>query len=323
MDGQSDGGDSRHAEPGWYPDPHEENRLRRWDGRRWTDSWMAAPGGTTTATVPNRRPTEEGWYADPRPGEGGPRERFWDGVAWTRRLRHGRTFPGRPPLAGWFTGVALTLRVALLLGAVGAAATLGMALWTLSLTDQALNGSGYGIGEANAFDTLDLVVSLVVAVVALLTIPLFLTWLSAAYRNDRVDPSRLTHSRGWAVGAWFVPFMNLVRPYRIVADLRQGIRSGLGDDRPDPYPRSVGWWWAAWLVMNVSSTVSQNVYLRMIRLDDDTEYLEMWRISGWAEIVASLATAVAAWLAYTLVTRITAGLRRPEFTDRSEDLPER
>jgi hypothetical protein len=334
VEGQNEDNERRPA-PGWYPDPYEANRLRKWDGVRWTDSWMAAPGGsvaartsgpgsaTATATAPlPRAATVAGWYADPRADDGVTRERYWDGESWTHRLRHGLTYPGRPPLPGWFGRVAWALRAALLLNGVGAAASLGMAIWTLSLSEQALDGAGYSLDEANVYDTLDLVVIVATSALYLLTIPLFLVWLGQAYRNDRVDPSRLTHSRGWAVGAWFAPFLNLVRPYRIVQDLRQGVRSGLGDDRPDPYPRSVGWWWAAWLVMNLAAIVSDNAYRSMERAEDDSAFLEAWRLTGWTEVVASLSLAVAAYLAYVLVTRITAGLRRPEFTDRSDVLPE-
>ncbi len=322
MEGQTGHHSDVRPAPGWYPDPRDENRLRRWDGERWTTSWMAAPGGVATSTAQPHRSSAAGWYADPDAGDDAPRQRFWDGEGWTSRLRHGRTYPGRPPLVGWFVRLAGVLRAALLLGGVGAAASLGMALWTLSLSDQALNGAGFGVSEANAYDTLDLAVLVATAAVYLVTIPLFITWLAVAYRNDRVDPTHLTHGRGWAVGAWFVPFLNLVRPYRIVADLRQGVRSGLGDDRPDPYPRSVGWWWASWILANVTATVSQSAYRRMDAADGDLAFLEAWRVTGWTEVVASLALAAASWLAYTLVTRITAGLRRPEFTGRLQHLRE-
>lgn len=323
MEGQAGQVGGRTVEPGWYRDPHDDTRLRKWDGQRWTDSWMVAPRSPATAATPPTsgwapRATTAGWYADPFPG-GGVRQRWWDGQTWTPRLRHGRTYPGRPSLGRWFFVVAGALRGLLLGCAVSAAVGLGMALWTLSLSDQALNGAGYGEAEANAYDTLDVIVSVAGGLVFLATIPVFITWLWAAYRNDRVDPTRLTHGSGWTVGAWFVPFLNLVRPYRLVADLRQGVRSGLGDERPDPYPRSVAWWWAAWIVMNLTSSVSTWAYRALDEAGDDLAWLRAWQVTGWTVAVESVAAAAGAYLAYTLVTRITAGLRRPEYPDTSGD----
>ncbi|MFI6821736.1 DUF4328 domain-containing protein [Micromonospora sp. NPDC050187] len=51
---------------------------------------------------------------------------------------------------------------------------------------------------------------------------------------------------GWAIGGWLVPLVNLVMPYRVVADVTRASvwRPGTG--------RLVGVWWAAWLVFLVS-----------------------------------------------------------------------
>ena len=35
---------------------------------------------------------------------------------------------------------------------------------------------------------------------------------------EEIDADALSHSTGWALGAWFVPFLNLVRPRRILAE---------------------------------------------------------------------------------------------------------
>ncbi len=132
MEGRTSSTDQARARPGWYADPHEDGRLRKWDGERWTDLWMAAPGVSAGATTVGAHPVSAaGWYDDPYAGDDVARQRFWDGEVWTHRLRHGRTFRGRPPLAGWFVGVAWALRAALLLNGLGAAAGLGMAIWTL------------------------------------------------------------------------------------------------------------------------------------------------------------------------------------------------
>jgi hypothetical protein len=47
-----------------------------------------------------------------------------------------------------------------------------------------------------------------------------ITWLWQSVRFDQVVLRRSSRfSRGWAIGAWFVPFLNLVRPKQIVDDV--------------------------------------------------------------------------------------------------------
>ena len=56
---------------------------------------------------------------------------------------------------------------------------------------------------------------------------------------------------GWAIGAWFVPFLNLVRPIQIVNDIWRGSQPYLDDRfgwRGRPVPRVFAFWWAAWLI---------------------------------------------------------------------------
>jgi hypothetical protein len=73
---------------------------------------------------------------------------------------------------------------------------------------------------------------------------LFVTWFYRARVNadGRGWPQR--HTKGWAIGAWFVPVLNLYVPFQIMADIW---RAGLPDqDRANQatWPRA---WWASML----------------------------------------------------------------------------
>jgi hypothetical protein len=293
---------------GWYPDPSDPARLRKWDGVGWTDSWMAAPTGDVGAP----RFTEPGWHNDPFPGAH-VSQRWWDGSRWTDRVRLGRGYDLRPQLPGWFLGTALTLRGALLLNGLFGAASFGLGLWALSLSARGSSGEAYSVDEGAAYDLADGLLTLGSLALNAATGILFVTWLWAAYRSDRVDPTKLTHGSGWAIGAWFVPFLNLVRPYRLVQDLRTGIRSGLADERPDPRPHSVAWWWGAYLVMTFSAGAVSVIDATGLTTTDPETFFRAFRTLGVATTVDGVVIAVAAYLAYMLVSRLTEGLRRREF----------
>ncbi|MHB8467300.1 MAG: DUF2510 domain-containing protein [Acidimicrobiales bacterium] len=80
--------------PGWYPDPLGTDRLRLWDGLRWTDQLRARP---TAAPRLNDAPAARAGVA------------FWK-VGWTRRTRLAAAVIG---------GLVGTVIVVLALGSVG------------------------------------------------------------------------------------------------------------------------------------------------------------------------------------------------------------
>jgi hypothetical protein len=89
-----------------------------------------------------------------------------------------------------------------------------------------------------------------VAFVALLaaTGVAFIVWFWRAYRNLEALGLPTRYTPGWAIGGWFVPFLNLVRPKQVADDL-WGAVTAARSGRAEPPGGSVllGFWWAAWL----------------------------------------------------------------------------
>jgi hypothetical protein len=83
----------------------------------------------------------------------------------------------------------------------------------------------------------------------------FIFWFRAAYGKLERAGGQLRFSRGWAIGAWFVPLMSLVRPKKIANDLWRA--SDSLTSRPSGRFRTyqstgqvspvVHWWWALYL----------------------------------------------------------------------------
>jgi hypothetical protein len=76
----------------------------------------------------------------------------------------------------------------------------------------------------------------------------FLRWLHLAVRQALALQIDVGVTAGWAVGYWFVPFVNLVRPYRIIRNLL----NGLGGDALASSAR-VSLWWGVWIIGNMLS----------------------------------------------------------------------
>ena len=199
-----------------------------------------------------------GWYPDPAGGSG---SRWWSGEAWTDHPTAGPT--ATPRLGGHDVSQLsqATQRLGTYYGfAVAGFCVSALALlvysgeairWITDVNDFLSTGSitsAVDAGHArNAVDTSYLLILLA----DLVTAAGFIPWFFVAYRNVERRGMQLRFTRGWAIGSWFIPFFNLVRPKQIANDLWRGSCSGSGSLDP-LQSRSVSplvhWWWALYLV---------------------------------------------------------------------------
>ena len=171
----------------------------------------------------------------------------------------------------------------------------------LGLLDRLIAGEQVSDSQIDASDTRQSAIGLIQTALLIAVAVFFIRWLRLAYRNaDVVAPDVRRYKHGWAIGAWFVPFLNLWRPKQIVNDVwRAGEASGA--PHAAPLPAWLNIWWVAWLITNVLAQVAGRLALRQ----DTNE--ELRTVDYW--YIASDATdAVAAALAIVVVRRISARL---------------
>jgi hypothetical protein len=121
---------------------------------------------------------------------------------------------------------------------------------------------GQLFGDEETTEPLTLAVALLVMGILLFTIAvyiatvvLFLMWLYRAHENLSafgVEKRHLQYSSGWAVGSFFVPFVNLVVPYRAIKELwRKSVpnSSSMFFSELSP-PGFFPLWWGFWIISN-------------------------------------------------------------------------
>jgi Domain of unknown function (DUF4328) len=159
--------------------------------------------------------------------------------------------------------------------------------------------------QVTLYDLLLLLSVIATILVCGILIVAFLVWLYRVVRNVPAlgtPKSRVEYSPGWAVGSFFVPFVNLVVPYKAVREVWEksdpAVRTG--DDfmfaQPSSAPLVLGWW-LAWLASNVLSNISW-------RLHDESMTPGTLRFVAGLHVVAHLAGVVAAVLAILVVRGI-------------------
>jgi hypothetical protein len=129
-----------------------------------------------------------------------------------------------------------------------------------SLAQQILSGQAVSLQKADAADHRVHMIALASIALYLVTAVLFVVWFRRAYQNvSRMGVYGQRWSSGWAVGAWFVPFLNLVRPKQIANDTWRGSDPNLpmssGLSLVDP-PVVFSVWWGLWILGFIVGRVS-------------------------------------------------------------------
>jgi Domain of unknown function (DUF4328) len=141
-------------------------------------------------------------------------------------------------------------------------------------------------------------VSLVEMLARLLTIIFFLIWLYKAFKNlSGLQCGYLEFSPGWAVGWWFIPFANLVKPYQIVGELwRQSdsdfdARTFLSNQIGTA--SIIGWWWGLFIGGNIVGRISDAM------IDAGSQYFPI------ALVLACILHGISAYLIIEIIRTVT------------------
>lgn len=102
----------------------------------------------------------------------------------------------------------------------------------------------------------------VAAILFLISAILVLCWIHRAHSNlPGLGNGAVQYTPGWCVGYWFIPILNLYRPYQAMCELMNG-------SDPKRYPRPtadlplqsgnllLGFWWLFWILQGITGRVS-------------------------------------------------------------------
>ena len=122
------------------------------------------------------------------------------------------------------------------------------------LLQTAANGGEISIETANANDTREQIIGIISLTAFVISSLTFIQWFRRAYCNLHLRVNHLSHTEVWAARSWFVPIVNLYRPYQIMKELYQEtkellIKKGLGLNE-NFTTGFLGWWWTFWIINN-------------------------------------------------------------------------
>ena len=148
-------------------------------------------------------------------------------------------------------------------------------------------------GSVELLELYGIAAIVVTAVFILVSVPTVAAWIYRAQANLQLATEyRLDISPGWAVGWFFVPFANLVKPYEAMKQLWSNTAGSADPDAGSP----LGRWWGCFLV----GGISQNIGARML------DSVDMVQTGLGITAAGSCLRIAAAWFLIDIIRTVTA-----------------
>lgn len=130
---------------------------------------------------------------------------------------------------------------------------------------------------------------------------LFLRWTYVTKVNAIALGARdMKHSPGWSVGYYFIPILNLFRPYQALKETFQASHPGFKENWQEaPTPGILPVWWTLWLLSSVASRLAMRTSMNAETVE---ELLEAARIDLWSTLLALPLTIVVLLIVTTLTS---------------------
>jgi Domain of unknown function (DUF4328) len=122
------------------------------------------------------------------------------------------------------------------------------------LLNEVKNGANVSTGKATANDLREGILGIIYGIAYLISGITFIQWFRRAYFNLHQKVDGLSHTEGWAAGSWFVPIVNLFRPFQIMKEMFIETKAYLIKNNisfnEEINTKNLGIWWTLWIINN-------------------------------------------------------------------------
>lgn len=217
---------------------------------------------------------------------------------------------GQPPMDRWFSSEeAMGLAASVLIGVV---TVLGWATaWSDWYSFRTLERYPDDDDKFAQADLISGSLGIVAAIALFGAAAVFIVWLwRVRWNAEMFCRGEHRFTRGWVLGSWICPVVNLWYPKQVVDDIVAAsdprTPTGIESLRGIPGTRLVWAWWLTWVVGLVLDNVAQRSVL------DGAPQLSELRTNAVMSGISAISTTAAAVLAVMLVQRVNElQLRRP------------
>lgn len=119
-------------------------------------------------------------------------------------------------------------------------------------------------------------------------------WFRRAYFNLHLRVKNLSNDEGWAAGSWFVPIINLYRPFQIMKELYVETKKYIIDNdessRIDLNTNIIVFWWTLWIINGIFGQLIFRLSNYADTIPDLIGITVLSIISGFIGIVLAIVT---------------------------------
>lgn len=140
-----------------------------------------------------------------------------------------------------------------------------------NLIQTAMAGDTISADAVNANDSREQIVSIIYLIAYIVSGITFIQWFRRAYFNLHIITGPLLHSEGWAAGSWFLPFINLYRPYQIMKELyrktKYFLEINMIKTTSNLSTATLSLWWALWIISSILGQFLFRYSLKAVTID--------------------------------------------------------
>ncbi len=155
------------------------------------------------------------------------------------------------------------------------------------LLQTAASGGEISTDRATANDSREQIIGIIELTVYLISAVTFIQWFRRAYFNLHSKINYLSYSESWAAGSWFVPIVNLYRPFQIMKELFHETKKLLMKKglivKENLATTTLIFWWIIWIT---SSVLGQFIF----RFSMEAETIDDFTTSTVASMISNILT---------------------------------
>jgi Domain of unknown function (DUF4328)/GYF domain 2 len=136
----------------------------------------------------------------------------------------------------------------------------------------------------------------------------YLRFVFRAMKNLHVTKAEaVTISPGWAVGWNFIPIAWFWKPLQVMREIWRGY---YGLEAKAAVPGKIGWWWAFWLIMNITAYINLRLQVGSGSLSQTRSLnVDMYVAAIWFDVVSTLTGIFAAVIIVGILQKVVEAQR--------------
>jgi hypothetical protein len=162
-----------------------------------------------------------------------------------------------------------------------------------------LNAGSFSQAAAEANDSRQQIMGILYLVAFVITGIAFLKWIHRSNSNCHgFGAQGMEFTPGWSIGYYFIPFLNLYKPYRAMKEIWKVSTNPTNWQNEKDSPL-LGWWWALWLISGFLGQAS-------FRMSIGADTISSLQASTTVSIISGMVDVPSYLVAVSLISEISA-----------------